>query len=123
MNYILLAMTLILHFIMIITRGLAEPWVTAKIIAPILGLVSLSIYLFSLFQKKTIISPFKELFTYFLLGFFLFFVSSPIILFSRITFGEDNPLLGPWLQQIHGIVVILMYLIFSFGFIWSKKKS
>lgn len=97
-----------------------EPWTISKITGPLLCVASFTIYLTSLFKLETVINPFKDIFTYFLLGFTLFSVASPIILLGRI-FYLDNYTMSVNLSYIMGTVVILMYLIFAFGFYWGDK--
>ena len=97
-----------------------EPWTLSKITGPLLCVAAFTIYLTSLFKLETVINPFKDIFTYFLLGFTLFSVASPIILLGRI-FYLDNYSMSVNLSYIMGTVVILMYLIFSFGFYWGDK--
>ncbi len=97
-----------------------EPWTLSKITGPLLCVASFTIYLTSLFKLETVINPFKDIFTYFLLGFTLFSVASPIILLGRI-FYLDNYSMSVNLSYIMGTVVILMYVIFAFGFYWGDK--
>lgn len=97
-----------------------EPWTISKIIGPLLCVASFTIYLTGLFKLQTVINPFKDIFTYFLLGFTLFSVASPIILLGRI-FYLDNYSMSVNLSYIMGTVVILMYIIFGFGFYWGDK--
>jgi hypothetical protein len=97
-----------------------EPWTVSKITGPLLCVASFTIYLTGLFKLQTVINPFKDIFTYFLLGFTLFSVASPIILLGRI-FYLDNYSMSVNLSYIMGTVVILMYIIFGFGFYWGDK--
>ncbi len=104
-----------------ILKGLHnEPWTTSKITGPLLSVAAFTIYLIGLFKLNEVINPFKDIFTYFLLGFTLFSVASPIILLGR-TFYLDNYSMSVNLSYIMGSVVIAMYLIFAFGFYYGDR--
>lgn len=118
---IFLFLMVLLNLGELFTKGLREePWTISKIAGPLLGVAAFSIYLASLFKLNIVINLFKDILTYFLLGFTLFFVASPIILLGR-TYYLDNYAMSLNLSYIMGSVVIAMYLIFSFGFYWGDK--
>lgn len=119
---ILLGIILVIHCVELSLKGLNQPWVISKTVGPFVCLIALFVYLMSLFKTRAVINPFKELMTYFLIGFALFFVASPVILIARIYF-LDNVNMGFSLSYIMGIIAILMYLIFSFGFIQTKGNN
>lgn len=101
--------------------GFYNPWQTTQITMPILGIIAFTYYLIDSFKKDTISNPFNELFTYFLLGFLVYFIALPVITLARI-YSPFNFDLAKDLSIVMSIIAICMYLIFSFGFIWSKKK-
>ncbi|WP_405227166.1 hypothetical protein [Dokdonia sp. Asnod1-B02] len=112
----------ITHIAEFVIKGFDEPWAISKTIGPLLGVVALFIYLINLFKSASVINPFKETVTYFLIGFALFFVASPVILMARIYY-LNNLTMSYNLSYIMAAIAILMYTIFSFGFIYSKKAS
>lgn len=112
----------ITHIVEFGVKGFDQPWGISKAVGPLLGVVALFIYLINLFKSASVINPFKETVTYFLAGFALFFVASPVILIARIYY-LDNLTMSYNLSYIMAAIAILMYTIFSFGFIYSKKAS
>lgn len=96
------------------------PWTISKIAGPIIGIIAIAMSLASIFKRESVNNPLRDIYNYFLLGFTLFFVASPVVMLGRIYF-LDNFRMSTNLSYIMAVVVILMYLIFSFGFYWGEK--
>ncbi|TVZ53022.1 hypothetical protein [Dokdonia sp. Hel_I_53] len=115
-------LSLLIFIIEFIYKGSYEVWLVSKTLGPLICVISFSLYISNQFQSNITTNPFRQLFTYFLLGFALFFVASPVILVARTFYvSEDSTSLG--LSYLMAIVVILMYSIFSLGFIISTKEA
>lgn len=105
-----------------ITKGFSEAWSIQEIATSVIGILGFSIYVIHLFRSSQTSNPFTSLFTYIILGFVLSFVSAPVINTARVLY-LDNPTLSYQLTYLMAGIVILMYCIFAFGMLRSKKQS
>jgi len=80
-------------------KGVNEnPWTVSKTVGTILGIITFSIYLTNIFKTNLKLNLTRDIFTYFL-----------HVMLSNLNY-------------IMGIIVVLMYLIFAFGFYYGEKK-
>ncbi|ANH59106.1 hypothetical protein I597_0172 [Dokdonia donghaensis DSW-1] len=119
---ILSGIALLIFLAELIFKGFKEVLFVSKTTGYLIALISLFLYIIGLFKTNSLHNPFRELFTYFLLGFTLFLIASPVILLARNMY-INNMEMSINLSYIMGFIVFLMYAIFSFGFIFSKKAS
>jgi len=119
---ILSGIALLIFLAELIFKGFKEVLFFSKTTGYLIALISLFLYIIGLFKTNSLHNPFRELFTYFLLGFTLFLIASPVILLARNMY-TNNMEMSINLSYIMGFIVFLMYTIFSFGFIYSKKAS
>lgn len=120
--YVLISASIIIFLTEYIYKGFNEVWVISKTTGALLCIVAFAIYISGLFQSNKTTNPFRQLFTYFLIGFSLFFVASPVILITRKLF-IDNDKMSNSMTYLMGSIAILMYGIFCAGFIISKKEE
>ena len=105
----------------LISKGLGLSWPLSDLSGSIVAVTGFCIYCVHLFSTDDKITLVRDLMTYIVLGFTIFFVASPIIILT-IDIYEYNYALVLQLKNLLFIIIILMYLIFSFGFIWSEKR-
>ena len=106
----------------LMTTGISNAWKFTKTFTAFIGIGGFIIYLIHLFQLKTQKMLFKDLSTYILLGFLVFFIGTPVVNLARILYSHNLELVIRLNYILIG-VVILMYSIFSFGFIYSVKQK
>ncbi|RMB56551.1 hypothetical protein EAX61_14170 [Dokdonia sinensis] len=122
----------ILHFIAIVfTMGVAIEWVVkgigvswqfSEFIGALSVIIGTCIYGISLFINDDLSNPIKNLFTYIMLGFTTYFIAGPIIFIAIYLYSDNYDLIISLKYLLYG-TIILMYSIFSFGFIYSDKEE
>ena len=103
-------------------RGFADSWQLTDTTGSLLVILSFTLYCIHLFSTKENISLTRDLFTYIILGFTIYFVASPII-YMTVYYNADNYNLVLKLKNINFVIIIVVYLIFSFGFYWGDKVA
>ena len=99
-------------------RGFADSWQLTDTTGSLLVILSFALYCIHLFSTKENISLTRDMFTYIILGFTIYFVASPII-YMTVYYNAGNYNLVLKLKNINFVIIVIMYLIFSFGFYWG----
>ncbi|WP_298353657.1 hypothetical protein [uncultured Dokdonia sp.] len=126
-NLKLTASILIIAFLLIVVsdlslNGLSEAWKMSNTLGSTIAIIGFLLYLIHTLKSSNLTNWSRNMINYFVAGFALFFIAGPVINLARILY-QYNYALNVSLSYIMAIVAILMYTIFSFGFIYSKKAS
>ena len=126
-NLKLTASILIIAFLLIVVsdlslNGLSEAWKMSNTLGSTIAIIGFLLYLIHTLKTSNLTNWSRNMINYFVAGFALFFIAGPVINLARVLY-INNYALNVSLSYIMAIVAILMYTIFSFGFIYSKKAS
>ncbi|EAQ39049.1 hypothetical protein ACFO5T_11680 [Dokdonia genika] len=126
-NLKLTASILIIAFLLIVVsdlslNGLSEAWKMSNTLGSTIAIIGFLLYLIHTLKSSNLTNWSRNMINYFVAGFALFFIAGPVINLARVLY-INNYALNVSLSYIMAIVAILMYTIFSFGFIYSKKAS